>query len=330
MDIHIFDLSNYKNPYSYERKLSTVAYSQKEWKEAVNKFAEGKNLSEEDLPWGEKRNSEKLIEFQSTADELFTKEELSLVPIWLKFNYFENKKPTSDLIEYSWIAFSNYVNDLREANYRGGEQYLYSLLEVSSENIKSKSIPFLSEFGFVNNPVLNIKNTFQSFQQKTNLPIFIEAIESGDDKSILLDRTDSFCDILINSEYFSNSPIDMIFGGRVFGEHNRGTVDIPTVESLCDKFKNKVNISHKDLIVNIFIDRSDFDVWINNRSTFEDKCYHLRSATTFKKKKNYYDDFLNQISDIKKVYEIIVNYKKFQLKLSVEDCKILFHSLMDL
>ena len=44
MNINIFDLSNYKVPYFYERKLSSFTYDIEEWKKSMHDFGEKHNF----------------------------------------------------------------------------------------------------------------------------------------------------------------------------------------------------------------------------------------------------------------------------------------------
>ena len=172
MNINIFDLSNYKVPYFYERKLSSFTYDIEEWKTSMRNFGEKHNFPVGEIPWGELRDSEKTKKFKSKGIELLSQEELGSVPMHLKYNYFTENTITLTSIEYCWIKFVDEINNLRKKFRLLGEHDCFNAyFSFSYSEFNSKFISQIPENGFVKTPLFNIKNIFENFQ-KNNSCIF--------------------------------------------------------------------------------------------------------------------------------------------------------------
>ena len=330
MDIHIFDLSNYKVPHFYERKLPTFTYSQEEWIKTTNKGIEEKKYPKENFPWGEKRYSDKMKKFKSTLKDFFTEEELSSVPMHLKYNYFSDNTMTNSVIDFCWNEFLKQVNITRKkCKFLGESKTFDFFLCFPYREFNSKLIPTMPEYGFTNNPLFNIKKSYNNFKEGNKFPIFMDTISDGEYKILSLMPSVSFCEVLINYKYFSNSPIDVIFGGQGTDMHNIGDVDVPTLEDFSNYLIDKLHISKENSSINVFIDRCDLLTWHAGVTTFDDKCYYIRDVKIFEKKDNYYEDLLNEIVSFKKIYETIINYKPDQEELDLEDCEILLNRIVE-
>jgi hypothetical protein len=331
MDINIFDLSNYKVPYFYERKLSSFTYDLKEWKESINDFGKKTNFSMDEVPWGEKRDSDKSKRFKSNSSEFYTQEQLGSVPMHLKYNYHSDNTMSNNVIDFCWNEFIKQVNFTRKKYKLLGESDSFnSFLCFSYQDFNSKLIPIMPEYGFTNNPLFNIKKSYDNFKSGKRCPIFMDTIVDSKYKTLSLMPSVSFCEVLINYKYLSNSPIDVVFGGQKVNKHNIGDVNVPTLEDLSDYLINKLNFSKDNSFINVFIDRCDLLTWKTGVTTFDDKCYYVRDVKIFEKKDNYYKDLLNEIVSFKKIYETIINYKPNQEELNLEDCQTLLDQIVEL
>jgi hypothetical protein len=330
MDINIFDLSNYKVPYFYERKLSSFTYDVKEWKESMNAFANKSNFPIEEIPWDEKRDSDKSKRFKLKSSEFYTQEELGSIPMQLKYNYYSDNTIENPVIDFCWNEFIKQVNFTRKKYKLLGESGSFdSFLCFSYQEFNSKLISTMPEYGFTNNPLFNIKKSYDNFKSGKRFPIFMDTILDGQYRTLSLMPSVSFCEVLINYNYFSNSPIDVIFGGQGVDVHNIGNVDVPTLEDFRNYLVNKLNFSKDNFFMNVFIDRCDLLTWKSGKTTFDDKCYYVRDVKIFEKKDNYYKDLLNEIVSFKKIYDTIINYKPEQEELNFEDCKILLDKIIE-
>jgi hypothetical protein len=336
MNINIFDLSNYKVPYFYERKLSSFTYDIEEWKKSMNNFGEKYNFPTEEIPWGEKRDSEKLKIFKSKSTQFFSQEELGSVPMHLRYNYFAESTIPSTSIEYCWIKFIEEINNVRKKSRLLGEHNCFdTYFSFSHSEFNSKFIPQIPETGFVKTPLFNIRNIFQNFQKNIKPPILMDSVVEKSvslpkDTSFFLLPSVSFCEVLINYKYFFNSPVDVIFGGQGVTEHNIGDVNVPTIEKLGEHLIDKCDLDINMSVINVFIDRCDLLSWRSGTTTFDDKSYYVRDVIIFEKKDNYYEDLLQQLVTSKKIYNTIISYKPDQKELDLEDCQILLDQIIEI
>lgn len=327
MDINIFDLSNYKVPYFYKRKLSSFTYNVEEWKREMYNFGKRTNFPMEYVPWGEKRDSNKFKKFKSKSDEFFTEEELGTVPMKLYFTYNSDNIIDDKIIKFCWEKFTSQINSIRvKSKLVGKGNYFGCLLDFSKNQFQSKTIPEIPEYGFEKNSILLIKEIHQNFLDKKKFPVFISPININKYSPKLFA---SFCEILINYEYFSNSPIDIILGCK---NNNICKTDSEpqTVEQLSDHILKNLNFSKNKYKVNIFIDRCDKASWNANETIFDDKSYYIRDIKVFEKKDNHYEDLLNKISEYKKIYNLIIEYKPNIDYLNFGECKLLLNQIIKL
>jgi hypothetical protein len=336
MNINIFDLSNYKVPYFYERKLASFAYDMEEWKELMNNFGEKYNFPIEEIPWGEKRDSEKSKIFKSKGTEFFSQEELGSVPMHLKYNYFTESTLPSTSIEYCWIKFIEEINNVRKKSRLLGENNCFNTyFSFSHSEFNSKFIPQISETGFIKTPLFKITNIFQNFQKNIKLPIFMDSVDEKfgsvpENTNLSLRPSVSFCEVLINYKYFFNSPMDVIFGGQGVTEYNIGNVNVTTIEKLGEHLITKCDLDTNMSVINVFIDRCDLFSWRSGTTTFDDKSYYVRDVIIFEKKDNYYEDLLQQLATSKKIYNTIIGYKPDEKELDLQDCQILLDQIIEI
>lgn len=336
MNINIFDLSNYKVPYFYERKLASFAYGMEEWKELMNNFGEKYNFPIEEIPWGEKRDNEKSKIFRYKTTELFSQEEKAAAPMHLKYNYYTENTIPSTSIGYCWIKFVHEINNLRKKSRLLGEDNCFNTyFSFSYPEFNSKFIPQIPETGFVKTPLFKIINIFQNFEKNIKLPILMDSVvgksvTSSNDSNFFLLPSVSFCEVLVNYKYFSNSPMDVIFGGQGVTEHNIGDVNVSTIEKLGEHLIAKCDLDTNMSVMNVFIDRCDLFSWRSGTSIYDDKSYYVRDVKIFEKKDNYYEDLLQQLGTSKKIYNTIIGYKPDKDKLNLDDCKILLHQIISL
>jgi hypothetical protein len=324
MDINIFDLSNYKVPYFYERKFFSFAYNVEEWKGEMYNFGKRSNFPMEYVPWGEKRDSNKFKKFKSKSDEFFTEEELATVPMQLYFTYNYDNIIDDKIIKFCWEEFASQINFIRvKSKLVGKVNYFGCLLDFSKNQFQSKIISEIPEYGFAKNSILLIKEIHRNFLDKKKFPVFISPI------NINPKLFASFCEILINYEYFSNSPIDVILGCKNNNICKTGS-EPQTVEQLSDHILKDLNFSKNKYKVNIFIDRCDKASWNANQTIFDDKSYYIRDIKVFEKKDNYYEDLLNKISEYKKIYNLIIEYKPNINDLNFDECKLLLNQIIKL
>jgi hypothetical protein len=336
MNINIFDLSNYKVPYFYERKLSSFTYDIEEWKTSMRNFGEKHNFPVGEIPWGELRDSEKTKKFKSKGIELLSQEELGSVPMHLKYNYFTKNTITLTSIEYCWIKFVDEINNLRKKFRLLGEHDCFNAyFSFSYSEFNSKFISQIPENGFVKTPLFNIKNIFENFQKNIKLPILMDSVVEGSgyfpkDTNFFLVPSVSFCEVLVNYKYFFNSPMDVIFGGQGVNEHNIGDVSVPTIEKLGEHLIDKCDLDINSAVMNVFIDRCDLFSWKSGTSIFDGKSYYVRDVKIFEKKDNYYEDLLQQLVTSKKIYNTIIGYKPDEDQLDLQDCQILLDQIIEI
>lgn len=342
MSINIFDLSKdracaWSRPAPpvcwpiYAKRHSSFAYDAKEWKKLMIDFGKKFNFPIEEIPWGENIRSDKSKKFTSKVIEFFTEEELSSVPIHLKYNYYSDNTMTTHIVNFCWNEFVKHVNNIRKiCEVRGESDSFQSFLSFSYQDFNSKLMPIMPEFGFTTNPIFNIKKIYDSFKSGNKFPIFMDTVFDKKYKTLSLMPSVSFCEVLINYKYFFNSPMDVIFGGQGIEEHNIGNVEVPTIETLSKHILKNLNSNLKDSTVNIFIDRSDLLTWMAGTTTFDECSYYVRDIKVFEKKDNYYEDLLKEITLFKKIFKTIINFKTDTEELNLEDCKILLDELVEL
>ena len=336
MNINIFDLSNYKVPYFYERKLSSFTYDIEEWKKSMHDFGEKHNFPMEEIPWSETRSSEKLKTFKSETTQFFSEEELGSVPMHLKYNYFAEITLSPTSIEYCWIKFVEEINNLRKKSRLLGEHNCFdTYFSFSYSEFNSKLIPQIPEAGFVKTPLFKVKNIFENFEKNIKLPIIMDSVVEksanlSNNGNFLLPPPVSFCEVLVNYKYFFNSPMDVIFGGQGIVAHNTGDVNVPTIEKLGEHLINKCDLDTNTAVMNVFIDRCDLFSWRDGTTTFEDKSYYVRDVKIFEKKDNYYEDLLQQLITSKKIYNTIIGYKPDEDELDLQDGQILLDQIIEI
>ena len=329
MDINIFDLSNYKVPYFYERKLYSFTYNVEEWKREMYNFGKRVNFPMEYVPWGEKRDSNKFKKFKSKSGEFFTEEELATVPMQLHFTYNSDNIIDDKIVKLCWEEFTSQINLIRvKSKLVGKVNYFGCLLDVSKNQFQSKIISEIPEHGFAKNSILLIKEIYRNFLSK-KFPVFISSVSGINTNKYSPKLFASFCEILINYEYFSNSPIDVILGCKNNNICKTGS-EPQTVEQLSAHILKDLNFSKNKYKVNIFIDRCDKASWNANETIFDDKSYYIKDIKVFEKKNNHYEDLLNKISEYKKIYNLIIEYKPNINDLNFDECKLLLNQIIKL
>lgn len=335
MDINVFDLSNYKVPYFYERKLSSFTYDVENWKKSMNDYVKKFNFPIDTIPWGEKRNSEKIKILECKKIELLSQEELGSVPMCLHFNYYSNIIIKDKLIDFCWEEFKSQINLMRiTSKLIGKMNHFDSILRFPKRQFASKIISEMPESGFAKNVILGVKEIYQNFSENKKFPVFMGSAIPNNHRKFSLKPEMSFCELLINYEYFLNSPVDIISGGILFVQsidvHISRNENLQTIEELSNYVTKKLNFSKNKTKINIFIDRSDLVSWNANETTYENKSYYIRDIKIFEKKDNYYEDLLNKIPEYKKIYDTIIEYKPDVDELDLDDCKLLLDEIIKL
>lgn len=336
----------------YRRKDPILVYNQEDWVKGVTKVAV-EHKAESIIPWGELQDSPKRKAYKDYGIQNF-RESMPKLPIHLKYGYFINNTLPDKVVAECYRTFIREIDRIRKKFLVMGESDSFnSFCNFSYDEFNSQIIPEIPESGFIKNSILNITKTLDDAKNNIFLPFFIDNTNPGPQVD--------FCRILVHYKYFSNSPVDIIYtepikqpwldsidkvnslpsplnhwindlinqkAGLEFGTPSSET---DTIEKLCSYIKDKFYSNLKgDFVANVFIDRLDKYSWWYNVSVFDDKSYYIRDIKIFKKKNNYYKDLLKQLTEAKKVFQTIVEYKIEKSQLEFEDYRILLDKITGL
>jgi hypothetical protein len=349
MDINIFCLKQYahdrydfdcefKNNGYYKEPIpiEIIAYSHEEVKKLMNETLKKYNIPLNSVPYEETFTSDTYKKFISSTNKLLGGDDAvyKLDAIALKSNCISNKVLSEDLINYCWRRFVIDVCSIkRNSNKLGREEYFEQTLnnyrldsKVSEDNIISERLSMFNyeNSRFIKTYLVDLPEIYKNFQSDKKMPVFLNTTFDAETGKYKIITKSSFGEVLINSKYFLNSPIDVIIGDTYLEHNSIGDKNIPTIESICDFIIKKMDISSDDCIIDIFLVRNDADSWTDGITKLKDKSYTISGVEISKKKDNYYEDAMNKLYIWKKIYDFIVDSELN----SDEDFKLLFDKIV--
>lgn len=315
LPIYNFDLEDIS---FYEKRIKCLTYDKKSQISYMNERFLEKELPSNLIPWDLNgiNGKHKLKDLQyRILPEFFSPSEIISIPMWIKFNYLSKKEISNSCIKYSWKKFIKKILKIKlSAKNIGKEEYFKTTLNFSDEIDeinRSKLIEDMPYGRFAKDSLFDFPITYNNFIENKNLPIFMELgfdYENEGNKIELIQKS-GFNEILINHMYFSNSPMDVIIGGR-FVEHNSiGNVSLETLESLEGYIFKTLKLCKEQYNLNIFLNKSDQIGWLMGKYPYQDKSYHIENIQIVKIKNNYYEDYIYELELWNKIYHIIIDFQ---------------------
>jgi hypothetical protein len=300
-------------PDFYERRVNSLNYDKKSQCESIITRFEEKGLSDDIVPWKENSiiGKYKLKDLQyRIIPEFFSPWEVMSIPMWLKFNYIPNKNISQSTIDCAWKKFIEKIDKIRlDSKKLGRDEYFQTTINFPNDVHKTKLIEGIPYNGLIKDSLFNLSKVYQNFIDNKKVPIFMEfLVDSKTSKSKFIQKS-GFDEVLVNSMYFSNSPIDIVVGGRLL-QHNRiGNTTMTTIEDLGEHIFKNLNLSQNNFTLNMFLDKSDIIGWYNGEYVYEDKSYHIENIRIIENKDNYYEDAIVKLELWEDIYNIIIDFQ---------------------
>jgi hypothetical protein len=300
-------------PDFYERRIHSLNYDKKSQCEAIIVRFKEKGLSDDIVPWKENGiiGKYKLKDLQyRIIPEFFSPWEVMSIPMWLKFNYIPNKNISQSTIDCAWEKFVEKIDKIKlDSKKLGRDEYFQTTINFPNDVHKTKLIEGIPYNGFIKDSLFNLPKVYQNFIDNKKLPIFVEFLgNSKTNKSKFIQKS-GFDEVLVNSMYFFNSPMDVVIGGRLLQHNSIGNVTIPTIEDLGEHLFKNLNLSQNNFTLNMFLDKSDIIGWENGEYVYEDKSYHIENIRIIENKDNYYEDAVAELELWANIYNIIIDFE---------------------